>query len=494
MSFDDGQHWNNGTYYFEPVNTGTNQWQPDQAGWQSEMGWQYDAPWQPLGVSWQFPSDHLPVATALEDGTLCASWNVLDTRFVKLVEGQGLNGSMITQQNCPVGADDLTLRDVSALNTVLALTATVSVLALQECSQPFLAALSAKLAGGPFLRADNSRFGDAVLLYNSDTLELHQSEMHAGHPRRGGGGSPFSSKGNHGGKPVVVAEFGVKGAAGTFDTCIRVVACKIAGDPSAKHLREYASFLRQCICPRAFMPTVLLGDFNFQENEIQEALWAQGVQHSFGWGTAVSRYPTNIQPYGDNLPYGFGGGPLAPKRIDHVVTVGCGHQLLTADDLLPGLGEQVQTLCGGSSQSDSSTVVPVWKCFKDLVQARTFLEVSAVAAEESDEEKPPVSRELIDASLVLEKTPSQRVMVAATAELRRLGLPGSLSRKKARRVLEMPEVAAAKDPPAAAVAVLLSGDLFRVQHEHMHKRWDTLVQSCNMSSRWGRVIQNCGGA
>jgi len=498
MSFDG--HWS-GTYtYDSPGNT---DWHNADPGWQTDMGWQtdtgwqspqYDVPWQPLGVNWQFPSDHLPVATVLEDGhTKCASWNVLDTRYVKLVAGQGLNGSMITQQDLPVGARDLTLRDASTLNTVLTLLSTVSVLALQECSQQFLIALNAKLAGGPIERADNSRFGDAVLLYNSDTLELHRSEMHAG------GGSPFTSKGNRGGKPVCVAEFSLRAAGNhpSVDTMLRVVACKIAGDPSAKHLREYASFMRQCICPRAHMQTVLLGDFNFLEHEIQEAFWAQGIQHSFGWGTDA-RYPTNIQPIGDNLPYGFGGGPLAPKRIDHCLVLGnSGHQLLAPEQLLSGLGMQVETLCGAARSSNWSAVVPAWSTYKDRLQARAFLEAHVEAA--AAEEQPPALPKLCDPALVLKKSTSQRVMVAATEELRRLGLSGTVSRKKARRILEMPEVAAAKGisedaEVAAAVAILLSDDLFRVQHEHMHSRWDKLVQSCNMSSRWGRIIQNCGGA
>ena len=166
MSFDG--HWT-GTYtYDSPGNTDWHNagWQTDM-GWQTDTGWQspqYDVPWQPLGVNWQFPSDHLPVATVLEDGhTRCASWNVLDTRYVKLVAGQGLNGSMITQQDLPVGASDLTLRDASTLNTVLTLLSTVSVLALQECSQQFLIALNAKLAGGPIERADNSRSASTLV-------------------------------------------------------------------------------------------------------------------------------------------------------------------------------------------------------------------------------------------------------------------------------------------------------------------------------------------
>ena len=197
--------------------------------------------------------------------------------------------------------------------------------------------------------------------------------MHAGHPKRGGGGSPFTSKGNGGGKPVCVAEFNVRAAANhsSVDAMLRVVACKIAGDPSAKHLHEYASFMRQCICPRAHMQTVLLGDFNFLEHEIQEAFWAQGIQHSFGWGTA-GRYPTNIQPMGDNLPYGFGGGPLAPKRIDHCLVLGnSGHQLLAPEQLLSGLGVQVETLCGAARSSNWSAVVPAWSTYKDRLQGKT---------------------------------------------------------------------------------------------------------------------------
>ena len=63
---------------------------------------------------------------------------------------------------------------------------------------------------------------------------------------------------------------------------------------------------------------------------------------------SIGRYPTNIQPEVDDIPEGFGGGPLAPKRIDHVLQVGglgpgqhlCG--LLPPEEVMPGLQRCLQ--------------------------------------------------------------------------------------------------------------------------------------------------------
>ena len=133
----------------------------------------------PLGAAWQFPSDHLPVGSLLEDGLRVVSWNVMDSRYTKLVENQGLVGSMLTVQDVKTGVGTLTWRDATVLHTLLSWMTPhpqpVAVIALQECSQDFLAVLDVKLRYGPFKRADTADRGDAVLLYHAGILDLHST-------------------------------------------------------------------------------------------------------------------------------------------------------------------------------------------------------------------------------------------------------------------------------------------------------------------------------
>merc|ERR1711977_282599 len=136
-------------------------------------------PWSPLGEAWRFPSDHLPVAGAeRQSGVVVASWNVMDTRYIKMAAGQGLDGSLITQQHVGLTTSQrtktgLTVRDANVLMLVLELATKASVIALQECSAEFLRALEGHMqAKTSFRRAENNRAGDAIIIYDSSVLLL----------------------------------------------------------------------------------------------------------------------------------------------------------------------------------------------------------------------------------------------------------------------------------------------------------------------------------
>lgn len=223
----------------------------------------------PLGHLWQFPSDHVPVGGLLEDGLKLISWNVMDSRYINTCESMGLQDSMLTQQHHPTGIGKLTWRDATVLRTVLNLLSApsrhpVAVLALQvtlttsryhpqknshitthsmhpspqECSADFLIVLDRKLAYGPYRRADNSEFGDAVLIYHMGLLKLTGKTMHEYNK------SPFSGRLGGSGKPLIVATFERAGGplAGAVGL-IRVVAGKVPGNPDGTHLEVRVSMV-----------------------------------------------------------------------------------------------------------------------------------------------------------------------------------------------------------------------------------------------------------
>ena len=102
------------------------------------------------------------------------------------------------------------------------------------------------------------------------------------------------------------------------------------------------------------MHTLFVGDFNFTSDEVRQALCDAGAAVQpcpVDCDNQVNEYVTNISP--DNVPDGFGGGPLAAKRIDHVLeanpTAGC--VLLAAEELLEGLAREVAVLaCSGRGE------------------------------------------------------------------------------------------------------------------------------------------------
>lgn len=158
------------------------------------------------------------------------------------------------------------------------------------------------------------------------------------------------------------------GAAGMM----RVVAGKIPGNPSGIHLREYAEFMKQ-LFSRVSMRTIVMGDFNFMENEVLDALQQVGlVQWDGVLPPSLCRYPTNIQPEVKGLPAGFGGGPLAPKRIDHVLQLGGGYTgmvhhcgVLLPDQVLTGLQRVVDSILtrkpAASLEHFSQRFTPIWE-------------------------------------------------------------------------------------------------------------------------------------
>lgn len=301
-----------------------------------------------LGPLWRFPSDHLPVGCEIsmvsERNFRLVSWNVMSSRFpISNLEGQGLKGSLCWEQYKRKGhGSNCKLRDCVVLSTLAAFIqegpAQADVLCLQEMTRHVLKKLRPLLIGCGWGIVGEEHFDDAVILHRRGALRLLND----------GVVTPFSTLGRGSGtRALRLASFCTMEGG----ECFRVVSGKIPGNPSGIHLTEAA----HCFVGLPALPeggaTLFLGDFNFLGEEITTALKQAGAVVGTGPALVSSDdastfYATNMSPA--LVPPGFGGGPWAPKRIDHVIASGLGKsdhlRLLPAAQLLPGLEEEVKVL------------------------------------------------------------------------------------------------------------------------------------------------------
>jgi len=239
---------------------------------------------------------------------------------------------------------------------------------------------------------------DCVVLYRAASLRLTQEQVV----------TPFSLLGRGSGlRAFRFASFAVRrdtitqGEEGEEDELLRIGAGKIPGNPSGIHLVEWARYIVEETLHRGKSlekgaagggggeTLLLLGDFNFLESEVlgalREASGGEGAGSSFHALQAGSRggsrggggYVTNMSP--QLVPDGFGGGPLAPKRIDHIISASAARSggarerldLLDASILLPGLEAEVETLTHSgvpnSTIPSRPALGPRWEMPPDLV-------------------------------------------------------------------------------------------------------------------------------
>lgn len=248
-----------------------------------------------LHERWQFPSDHLPVGIEV-NGVRIISWNVLNNAYMEWVtdkDSQGLNDSLISElNNQPVGNTGLTRRDMLVADMVQSMMSQGQVVALQECSDPFIKLLTERLPSNwQMLKSfDSPRRDQDVILYNSTGLKYHSdfSETTT---------SAYPSFGN---RPIQNAFF--FNAAGRN---LRIINAHIPGDPAKPGREEFARYVHSQHGKEAV--TVALGDNNFERDEMinayQKAGFSEFSMHS------VSK--TNIDP-----------DTKESKAIDHILVVG----------------------------------------------------------------------------------------------------------------------------------------------------------------------------
>ncbi len=252
-----------------------------------------------LEALWQFPSDHLPIGISLDDLHI-ASWNVLDSKYMWWVtkkDSQGLQKSMLVDEHVYVGKTKLTIRDQHIVRLILEMihheTHPRSLIALQECGEPFLDELAAHIPSTFSIIAKN---GNAVLVDTSRfAIELEEAlPIFADEKKRTVQNLLLKDRDTH--------------------LLLRLVNVHIPGDPARPGKEEFTNYLANSFDPT--MTTIALGDMNFNEIEMQDALIQSfnGI-NSF---TLYTPYCTNIAPE-----------TYYSKAIDHFIVHTASNELET---------------------------------------------------------------------------------------------------------------------------------------------------------------------
>ena len=266
-----------------------------------------------LQEKWAFPSDHLPIGAVL-DGIKVISWNVLNPLFIGWVidkNSQGLSRSQIAQEHIPMPNSSITIRENHIIEELLSMIKKgQSVLSLQECGTPFLNELEARLPSGFCLLREQKGIvnNQNAVIYNNQELTVLEQRAPVG----------VFSQTSHSFQDIL---FKRKGDLGL----VRIVNAHLPGDPIGPARFEFASYLKQS--HQADIPTVALGDMNFNELEMQEAFQASPF-------AIYTPYCTNVAP---NI--------LVSKAIDHFIVEGFSAIAMQKPDAIsPGLSRLVSLL------------------------------------------------------------------------------------------------------------------------------------------------------
>ncbi len=290
-----------------------------------------------LHEKWQFPSDHLPIGMTFEDLHIL-SWNVLDAEYMSWVtekDSQGLKDSLITKEHVYIGDSKLTVRDRHVVLLILGAishpTHPRSILALQECGKPFLEELRSRLPAHFELI---SHHGEAVLL---DTRRFNVIEAKEA-------SGIFSDAPNRTLQDVRLCRL-------EDGQTLRLINAHLPGDPEKPGRLEFARYLERTFDPT--IRTLAMGDMNFNEREISEALTA--AFPSTCPFSLHSPYPTNISPFEFNS-----------KAIDHFIVYSPGQSapLLNApEQIMRGVDSMAALLQG---KRKSARVLKSTYCSDDL--------------------------------------------------------------------------------------------------------------------------------
>lgn len=247
-----------------------------------------------LHEKWRFPSDHLPVGIEV-NGVRIISWNVLNNAYIEWVtdkDSQGLNGSLISELNVVVNKDGLTMRDVLVADMVQKMMDQGQVVALQECSQPFLKHLQERLPSEWDIAKsfNTNRIDQDVILYNKTQLTF-QSNLSE---------TSQSAYPSVPGRPLQNAYFSNKDGRD-----LRIINAHIPGDPTKPGREEFAQYVQRY--HKEGSVTVALGDNNFERDEMIAAYRKAG----FSDFSIHSPWKTNIDPE-----------TKESKGIDHLFVIG----------------------------------------------------------------------------------------------------------------------------------------------------------------------------
>ena len=248
-----------------------------------------------LHERWRFPSDHLPVGVEV-NGIRIISWNVLNNAFmdwVTIEDSQGVKDSMISELNVAVDKSGLTMRDVLVAEMVREMTDRGQVVALQECSMPFLAYLQEILPSSwGLVRSFPQRVDQDVIVYDKTSLtyQPERSEI------------TKSAYPSVPGRPLQNAYFS------SAERDFRIINCHIPGDPTQPGREEFARYVRGQYIGDSTL--VAIGDNNFERDEMIRAYQAAG----FSDFSIHSPWKTNT--------FREGADDFSSKAIDHCAVFG----------------------------------------------------------------------------------------------------------------------------------------------------------------------------
>jgi|GEM_PF-1928052 len=273
-----------------------------------------------LGEQWQCPSDHLPVGMQIED-TVFVSWNVLHADHVQhwIVEEnlQGLKGSVITQKQVLIQEGEILTsqreKEITRLicDMVTHGSSPKSYIALQECSDSFLAYLKTKLPPGYKLLESKTRSGCAVI-YDAMRMQVQEfnevalSEVRSKH----------------------LMEITLKRL--RDKKLFRVVNVHVTGDPTSSSRKDLMNYVTQKIGagPQSL---VVAGDMNFIIEEMKQEL-QQGIKGSLQF----------CAPYRSNVGPMHGRRGIHAKAIDYFITRARENvRLLSPEEIFSGPNAQV---------------------------------------------------------------------------------------------------------------------------------------------------------
>ncbi|MBS0625668.1 MAG: hypothetical protein JSS32_06425 [Verrucomicrobia bacterium] len=269
-----------------------------------------------LQEEWQFPSDHMPIGMSYDQFNIL-SWNVLDSDYMGWVieqNSQGLSRSMLAKEHVYIGNSKLTVRDQHVaeliLQTINHPTHPRSILALQECSEPFLQELRSRLPDHFEVVVSH---GEALLV-DKRYFEIEEEKEVYG---------IFTDT------PARTVQDVTLRRLDNGDT-LRVVNAHLPGDPTKPGRYEFGKYLAETFDPK--ISTLALGDMNFNEIEMGDAM-----RQAFSSGSPFSIY----SPYCTNItPFDF-----TTKVIDHFIVYTRSPVAIHApDQIMPGLSQTVDLL------------------------------------------------------------------------------------------------------------------------------------------------------
>lgn len=272
-----------------------------------------------LQEKWQFPSDHLPVGITYDDLNI-GSWNVLDADYMSWVfqNSQGLSRSQIVDEHVFIDGSKLTVRDVHVADMVVEMLTHPShprsAMALQECNEVFIEHLKTKL---PENYRVMNHHGNAMIVDQNVFDVVYAKDVYG-----------IFSKDRRSVQEVLLRRK-------ENQEELKLINVHLPGDPAGPARFEFGKYLAKS---QSDMPTIAMGDMNFNEIEMRDACFQ------------LPNF-TIYTPYCTNISVAMSDNPFTSKAIDHfIVNSPKNLSINSAEEVWIGLDKTYQLLNGCSYQ------------------------------------------------------------------------------------------------------------------------------------------------